>query len=61
MVGGLVYPASGTAYFNRPGPRIVGGLERLAEVVHPETFHEIPGRILVLYSRRSLRNGPSWV
>lgn len=35
---GRVYAVDGSAYFNRPGPRIVGGLEILAEVIHPEVF-----------------------
>lgn len=26
-------------YFSRPGPRVVQGLEILAEIVHPERFH----------------------
>src|SRR5438874_1626431 len=30
-----VYAANGSAYFNRPGPRIVDGLEILAEILHP--------------------------
>jgi iron complex transport system substrate-binding protein len=33
-----VYLADGSAYFNRPGPRIVESLEILAACVHPETF-----------------------
>lgn len=33
-----VYVADGSAYFNRPGPRIVESLEILAACVHPETF-----------------------
>jgi iron complex transport system substrate-binding protein len=35
---GRVYAVNGSAYFNRPGPRIVEGLEILAEVIHPEVF-----------------------
>ena len=33
-----VYAVNGSAYFNRPGPRIVEGLEILAEILHPEVF-----------------------
>ncbi len=33
---GQVYAVDGSAFFNRPGPRIVDGLEILAEVLHPE-------------------------
>ncbi|MEE9285879.1 MAG: cobalamin-binding protein [Dehalococcoidia bacterium] len=35
---GRVYAVNGSAYFNRPGPRIVDGLEILAEILHPERF-----------------------
>ena len=28
-------------YFSRPGPRIVTGLEILAQIVHPELFHDM--------------------
>ena len=31
-----VFAVNGTAYFNRPGPRIVDGIEILAEIFHPE-------------------------
>lgn len=31
-----VYATNGTAYFNRPGPRIVDGLEILGAILHPE-------------------------
>jgi iron complex transport system substrate-binding protein len=36
--GARVYAVNGSAYFNRPGPRIVDGLEILAEILHPELF-----------------------
>ena len=35
---GRVYAVDGSSYFNRPGPRIVDGLEILAEIIHPELF-----------------------
>lgn len=35
---GHVYAVNGSAYFNRPGPRIVEGLEILAEIMHSELF-----------------------
>jgi iron complex transport system substrate-binding protein len=35
---GHVYAVNGSAYFNRPGPRIVEGLQILAEIMHPELF-----------------------
>jgi iron complex transport system substrate-binding protein len=34
---GNVYALNGSAYFSRPGPRLVNGLEILARIIHPET------------------------
>jgi iron complex transport system substrate-binding protein len=34
---GNVFALNGNAYFSRPGPRLVGGLEILARIIHPET------------------------
>src|SRR3989454_5367920 len=52
---GLVYLTDASAYFNRPGPRIVTGLEILAQVLHPEAFPtELPsGAYAALYAPRS--------
>ncbi len=36
-----VYITHGTHYFNRPGPRIVTGLEILAAITQPELFGEL--------------------
>jgi iron complex transport system substrate-binding protein len=36
--GERVYAVDGSSYFNRPGPRIVDGLEILARIIHPEIF-----------------------
>ncbi|HEX3724534.1 MAG TPA: cobalamin-binding protein [Nitrolancea sp.] len=33
-----VYAVDGSSYFNRPGPRLVAGIEILAEIFHPEAF-----------------------
>ncbi len=33
-----VYMVNSSAYFSRPGPRIVDSLEILAEIIHPEIF-----------------------
>src|SRR5262249_28130900 len=38
---GRVYIVDSPAYFSRPGPRIVKGLEILAEIVHPELFSRL--------------------
>src|SRR5438132_162438 len=35
---GEVYAVDGSAYFSRPGPRLVDSLEMLAEILHPELF-----------------------
>jgi iron complex transport system substrate-binding protein len=35
---GRAYAVDGSAYFNRPGPRLVDGLELLAHVLHPERW-----------------------
>src|SRR5262249_1173376 len=41
--GGRVWAGDGSAYFSRPGPRIVDSLEIRAEILHPELF---PGAFL---------------
>jgi iron complex transport system substrate-binding protein len=38
---GRVYVTDGSAYFSRPGPRLVDSLELLAHVIHPE-LHVLP-------------------
>jgi iron complex transport system substrate-binding protein len=35
---GKVWAVNGSAYFNRPGPRLFTGVEILAELFHPELF-----------------------
>jgi iron complex transport system substrate-binding protein len=35
---GRIFATDGSAYFSRPGPRIVESLEILAHLVHPEVF-----------------------
>jgi iron complex transport system substrate-binding protein len=35
---GEIYAVNGGAYFNRSGPRLVTGVEILAEILHPEAF-----------------------
>jgi len=35
---GRVYVVDGSAYFSRPGPRILDSLEILAEIIHPSLF-----------------------
>jgi iron complex transport system substrate-binding protein len=36
-----VYMMDGSAYFNRPGPRLVDSLEILAHALHPDV-HSLP-------------------
>lgn len=44
---GRVYLTDASSYFNRPGPRIVTGLEILAKILHPEEFSfELPAESL---------------
>lgn len=35
---GKLFAVDGSAYFSRPGPRIVDGVEILGEIIHPEIF-----------------------
>ena len=35
---GKVFAVNGHAFFSRPGPRLVDGLEILARIIHPEIF-----------------------
>ena len=36
--GGEIYAVDGSAYFSRPGPRIIDGIEILGEIIHPGIF-----------------------
>ena len=47
-----VVAVDASAYFSRPGPRLVDGLEMLAHVLHPELVPEAPGPVL---RRRAVR------
>jgi iron complex transport system substrate-binding protein len=35
---GRVFATNGSAYYSRPGPRLVDGLELMARMIHPEAF-----------------------
>jgi iron complex transport system substrate-binding protein len=49
MVGaGEVVAVDASAYFSRPGPRIVDGLELLAHILHPELFPDAPAQALTV-------------
>ena len=45
---GEVVAVDASAYFSRPGPRIVDGLELLAHILHPELFSEAPAQALTV-------------
>ena len=38
---GQVFALDGSAYFSRPGPRVIDGIEMLAEIMDPEGFVDI--------------------
>jgi iron complex transport system substrate-binding protein len=38
---GQVFALDGSAYFSRPGPRVIDGVEMLAEIMDPEGFVDI--------------------
>jgi iron complex transport system substrate-binding protein len=44
-----VVAVDAAAYFSRPGPRLVDGLELLAHILHPDLVPEAPGRVLEVY------------
>jgi iron complex transport system substrate-binding protein len=44
-----VVAVDAAAYFSRPGPRLVDGLELLAHILHPDRVPEAPGRVLDVY------------
>jgi iron complex transport system substrate-binding protein len=45
---GEVVAVNASAYFSRPGPRIVDGLELLASILHPDRVPEAPGEALTV-------------
>jgi iron complex transport system substrate-binding protein len=38
---GKVFAVDGSAYFSRPGPRVIDGIELLAEIFDPDAFVEV--------------------
>jgi iron complex transport system substrate-binding protein len=44
-----VVAVDAAAYFSRPGPRLVDGLELMAHVLHPDRVPEAPGVVLEVY------------
>jgi iron complex transport system substrate-binding protein len=45
---GEVVAVDACAYFSRPGPRLIDGLETLANILHPELFPQSPTPTLVV-------------
>jgi iron complex transport system substrate-binding protein len=43
-----VVAVNASAYFSRPGPRLIDGVELLARVLHPEHVRESPGEALAI-------------
>jgi len=56
---GEVWAVDASAYFSRPGPRVVDGVEILAKIFHPEMFGEPESREAVKVSAGSLRTSGS--
>ena len=44
-----VVAVDAAAYFSRPGPRLVDGLELMAHILHPDRVPEAPGEVRELY------------
>ena len=38
---GSVFALDGSAYFSRPGPRVIDGIEMLAEIFDPDGFVDV--------------------
>jgi len=51
-----VVAVNASAYFSRPGPRLIDGLELLAHILHPEQVPETPAgaRVLVVEQATSV-------
>ena len=45
---GEVVAVDAAAYFSRPGPRIIDGLELLAHIIHPELFPDPPSEVFTV-------------
>lgn len=55
VVNDGVFVVDGSSYFNRPGPRLIDGVEILATILHPDLFEHAPAgsfaRVSTLGSR----------
>ena len=52
---GEIVAVDAAAYFSRPGPRIIDGLELLAHIIHPELFPEPPAEVFTVELEPPLR------
>ena len=43
-----VYAVNASAYFSRPGPRLIDGLELLAHILHPDRVPQAPAEALAM-------------
>ena len=41
MSRGSIFALDGSSYFSRPGPRVIDGVEMLAEIMDPAGFMDI--------------------
>ncbi|HEY8649008.1 MAG TPA: hypothetical protein VIM50_06485, partial [Candidatus Limnocylindria bacterium] len=60
VIAGRAHALDGNAYFSRPGPRVVDGVELLASVLHPGSVPPPPGAtVWSLATGRSAPPGPT--
>jgi iron complex transport system substrate-binding protein len=50
LAGTTIFAVAANAYFSRPGPRLVDGVEVLAGALHPGAFASFPGEAAVRLS-----------
>ncbi len=56
MLGaGRIVAVNASAYFSRPGPRLIDGLELLAHILHPEQVPDAPGEALAVHAELTVR------
>jgi iron complex transport system substrate-binding protein len=48
-----VVAVNASAYFSRPGPRLIDGLELLAHILHPEQLPQAPAEVLAIELART--------
>jgi iron complex transport system substrate-binding protein len=56
---GRVWVVDANSYFSRPAPRLVGGVEILAHVLHPGAFPDAPDGVRALVEEGALSEGRS--